>query len=100
MKGINLAYNLTHRDISQKLKLLHSNRLHYVAVSWYFNYPVHRLYMGPGVFCARNAQGIEAEILLCRSPGTKDWSGKPGFRRFEVFFKAPEMRPKQRDKNP
>jgi hypothetical protein len=40
------------------------------------------------------AQGIEAEILLCRFRGTKDWSGKPGFRRM-----APEMRPKQKDQN-
>jgi hypothetical protein len=28
-------------------------------------------------------------------PGKKDWSGKPGFRRF-----APEMRPKRRTKIP
>jgi soluble lytic murein transglycosylase-like protein len=34
---------------------------------------------------------------LCAPPvrGTQDWSGKPGFRRFE---KAPEMRPKKADK--
>jgi hypothetical protein len=42
------------------------------------------------------AQGIEVEILVVRLGGQQDWSGKPGFRRFE---KAPEMRPKKTDKN-
>jgi hypothetical protein len=52
-------------------------------------------------FIGKKGGGMEPRKGLKRKyffavPGKKDWSGKPGFRRFE---KAPEMRPKKADKN-
>jgi hypothetical protein len=46
----------------------------------------------PGESVSRaNAQGIEAEIpQALPAVKSRNWSGKPGFRRF-----APEMRPKE-----
>jgi hypothetical protein len=46
-----------------------------------------------GDFCPR--KGLKRKYFFA-VPGKKDWSGKPGFRRFSQ--KAPEMRPKKEKK--